>query len=370
MYMEVYEMNFKHIFLNQIKSLAIAAFLFALLFCHAQFTVYAASYTVTETDAVLFTVEQAVCYTAADEQSTAVTVLEIGLPVQITGITSNGWYQIALGGTYYVKGTSLAAPAEETIAAPTSTYTPPVYQDTYNVTVNSFAEAQAAVITGLQKHATSMEITLPFIPDNVSNNKVYDCTWPVRTYADAKRPSFSCKVICSSGSNGSMSKYIITVRYYSTIEEETLTDAMVEQLLPTFNIGTDYDKIKAVHDYICNQTVYSHETANHTPGYDFRSAYDVLYNGQTVCTGYSLLFQKFMDRMGIPCYCFPFNVNGEGHMLNLVQLDGQWYSVDCTWDDQDYGIIYSYFLKGYSRYGSMFAKYGFQLSPTDYKRPY
>ncbi len=363
-------MKFTNQILQYIRSIGIIAFLFAILFGQANLDVYAASYTVTETNAVLYTVEQAVCYVDADEQAPAVTTLAIGLPIQVTGITSNGWFRIDLNGTYYVKGTALAAPVQETVAAPAPTYTPPVYQDTYTVTVNSYEEAQAAVITGLQKHATYMEITLPSIPNNVYDNKVYDCTWPIRTYADANRPSFSCKTSTRRGSSGSMTKYMITVRYYSTIEEEMLTDAMVEQLLPTFNVGTDYDKIKAVHDYICNQTVYSYETADNIAGYDYRSAYDVLYNGQTVCSGYSLLFQKFMERMGIPCYCLPITINGEGHMFNIVQLDGQWYTVDCTWDDQSYGIIYTYFLKGYSRYGKLIAGYGIQLSPTDYKRPY
>ena len=57
-------------------------------------------------------------------------------------------------------------------------------------------------------------------------------------------------------------------------------------------------------------------------------------------------------------------------MLNIVQLDGQWYTVDCTYDDKNQGFVHTYFLKGQSRFGEQIAKQGIVLSPTDYKRPY
>ncbi len=370
MHLEVYEMNITNQMIQHIRSIGIAIFLFAILLVQTNFDVYAASYTVSETNATLYTVEQTICYVDADEQSQAVTVLDIGLPIQVTGITSNGWFRIELGGTYYVKGTALGAIEQEPVTTPT--YTPPVYQDAYIVTVNSIAEAQAAVFTGLQLHAGYIEITIPYIPDDVRTNKLFNYALNIRTYSHASAPGagISYKVGYGRSSNGSKTRYLMTVDYYSTIEEEMLTDAMIEQLLPTYNVGSDYDKIKAVHDFICNQNVYSYETANEVPGYDFASAYDVLFHGQSVCSGYALTFQRFMDRMNIPCYCYVTRVNGIGHMLNIVQLDGQWYTVDCTHDDQKQGFAYTYFLKGQSRFGEQIAKQGILLSPTDYKRPY
>ena len=32
--------------------------------------------------------------------------------------------------------------------------------------------------------------------------------------------------------------------------------------------------------------------------------------------------------------------------IAFVTLAAAWYKVDCTWDDQDYGIIYKYFMTG------------------------
>jgi len=338
-----------------------------------QMVTYAAEYTVTDTSTVLYTAKQTSVYAEPDIQTAAIAVLDANLPVAVTGITSNGWFRVDLGGAYYIEGNALIAPEQAApVSAPAPAYTPPAYQDAYIVTVNSIAEAQAAVFTGMQLHASHIEITIPHIPADVRTNKLFNYAQNIRTYSHANAPGegISYKTGYGRSSSGSKTQYIMKVNYYSTIEEEMLTDARIEQLLPTYNTGSDYDKIRAVHDFVCKQNVYSYKTANGAPGYNFDSAYDVLFHGQSICSGYALTFQRFMDRMGIPCYFFVTKVNGVGHMLNIVQLDGQWYTVDCTYDDKNQGFVHTYFLKGQSRFGEQIAKQGIVLSPTDYKRPY
>ena len=150
----------------------------------------------------------------------------------------------------------------------------------------------------------------------------------------------------------------------STIEEEVFTEAAVAQLVPQFNKGSTYDKIKTVNDYICNTVEYSFETAKGQA--DYRSAYDALAYKTTVCSGYALLFQKFMDQMGIPCYYATGTMNGVGHAWNIVQLDGQWYHIDCTNADQSYGIERQFFLRGAGYAGPTWGDIA--ISTTDYKR--
>ncbi len=38
-------------------------------------------------------------------------------------------------------------------------------------------------------------------------------------------------------------------------------------------------------------------------------------------------------------------VAGNDHMWNKVLIDGVWYHVDCTYDDQSDEVSYKYFLK-------------------------
>lgn len=104
---------------------------------------------------------------------------------------------------------------------------------------------------------------------------------------------------------------------------------------------TDKEKVQVIHDFIIKNTKYGEVDAN------CDSIYGVFVDSTATCSGYAKAFQYLCDQQGIQC----INVTGyaEGsHMWNLVYLDGEWYAVDCTWDDPDYrdkGIYYyDYFM--------------------------
>ncbi len=75
------------------------------------FVVNAAEFSVTETSAILYTNENTVILLDADESSTVIlSGVEKDLPIQVTGVTSNGYFQILLDGqTFYVHGIGLTA---------------------------------------------------------------------------------------------------------------------------------------------------------------------------------------------------------------------------------------------------------------------
>ena len=73
-----------------------------------------------------------------------------------------------------------------------------------------------------------------------------------------------------------------------------------------------------------------------------------LLKGTAVCSGYAKAYEAMLDAAGIPNETITGYAGGY-HAWNLVQVDGQWYHVDTTWDDPttqggDY-IRYTYFLK-------------------------
>lgn len=72
-----------------------------------------AAYTVQECKTIMYTNAKSVVYAAPDLQSMIITAIEPNLPVDVTGITSNGWYQIDLKGTYYIPGYGLEDKADE-----------------------------------------------------------------------------------------------------------------------------------------------------------------------------------------------------------------------------------------------------------------
>ena len=104
--------------------------------------------------------------------------------------------------------------------------------------------------------------------------------------------------------------------------------------------STRQEKLKIIHDYICNETNYGepNNPATHTAGAFFLDECDV------VCEGYAKAFKILCDKFGVPCVCVSGDADGP-HMWNYVQMDdGKWYLVDITWDDQDKKIYDTYFL--------------------------
>jgi len=131
------------------------------------------------------------------------------------------------------------------------------------------------------------------------------------------------------------------MRYDRDLYEQKLAELIAETCLPGM---TDWQKALSVHEHIALYTVYD-------DSYEKFEGYDSLVYGSAVCSGYSLLYMDVMNRLGIPCQMIavPDTGDGEGHGWNLVQLDGQWYHVDVTWDDPTsdiYGRVnHAYFLK-------------------------
>lgn len=72
----------------------------------------AEAYTVTACKAIMYTNAKTVVYAAPDLQAMIITTISPNLPVDVTGVTSNGWYQIDLKGTYYIPGYGLEEKAD------------------------------------------------------------------------------------------------------------------------------------------------------------------------------------------------------------------------------------------------------------------
>ena len=122
--------------------------------------------------------------------------------------------------------------------------------------------------------------------------------------------------------------------------------------------GNTYTDIKMVHDYIINNVEY--DTTISQP-YIY-NLYGTLVKHKSVCEGYAESFKYLLDALEIPCIIVigeATNSSGEteNHAWNYVQINGEWYAVDTTWDDPviiGNGKIsneskYKYFLRGSSR---------------------
>lgn len=132
-------------------------------------------------------------------------------------------------------------------------------------------------------------------------------------------------------------------------DEQKQIFAVIEPLLNDIvsRYATDYEREKAVHDYIVLNCTYNIDgcNSNTLQTYDFHP-YGVFVKRSAVCQGYAEAFKLCMDLIGIRCDIVTGRGNGEPHAWNAVCLDGEWYQTDCTWDDplpDEGGVYYNYF---------------------------
>lgn len=167
-------------------------------------------------------------------------------------------------------------------------------------------------------------------------------------------------------------KYVKSISLSITIDTNSYADwdvikSCYNQLMTAVNSfevkgTTRYEKLKSMHDGICQMTTYTlNVPMAHQPT-------GVFLKGQAVCEGYCEALKLLCDRENIPCIIVVGTGNGGAHAWNYVQMeDGKWYGMDVTWDDQDKSsrIYYDFFLVGSKSYNAAFGKTKFGDGTAD-----
>lgn len=135
----------------------------------------------------------------------------------------------------------------------------------------------------------------------------------------------------------------VSLKWLEDKEQLSMVNTKIQSIFSELQIdkmNTEYEIVKALHDYIINATDYDYDYKNY-------ASYNALFDNSTVCQGYSLLYYKLLTEAGIECRFVTGYSNDEYHGWNIVKIDDKWYNVDTTWDDLENGkITYDYFLKG------------------------
>jgi uncharacterized protein YgiM (DUF1202 family) len=99
--------------------------------------VQAVEFTVSDSNAVLYSAGNVKVYKQPDVNSEVVTTLTANVPVKVTGVTSNGWFRVSIEGTYYIQGDGLASEANATQSVVTTTDIETLTQGTFSFYKNS-----------------------------------------------------------------------------------------------------------------------------------------------------------------------------------------------------------------------------------------
>jgi len=171
---------------------------------------------------------------------------------------------------------------------------------------------------------------IPFV--NASERLTYDEVFEIITIFLYDHPEFfwlGDSVYYSSGYG-----YSITVMddFISGSSRQfvksCLEDERQDYIDKALTYNTDYDRIKYIHDRLLYEVEYQMNSWDQTIA-------SVFLNKQTVCAGYSKAFSYLCNAIGIET----ISILGYNHAWNKVKLDGFWYNIDVTNDEDSYDFF-------------------------------
>lgn len=139
-------------------------------------------------------------------------------------------------------------------------------------------------------------------------------------------------------------RYRLTENEVNTMQD-SVNDKIDEIMTELNRLDTDYEKELYIHDYIIENTVYDISTLYNLGD----TVHSVLVSGKSICEGYSRTVQILLDKLGIENYLVVGETENNGkmesHMWNIVNIDGNNYHLDVTWDDlnDEFDTVYFYF---------------------------
>ena len=213
-------------------------------------------------------------------------------------------------------------------------------------------DAYDAIVKGLFNFDEYIDISEYALPAEIVDNTLVSNDYidlindiiymnPLLYYVD-----FNMIHISYSSSSGTITG--LAPEYFMTPDEVRKANAFIDNevdklfaTVPPADGLSDFAKIIVVHDLVAANFEYD-------TGLTLRTLYDMLTYKKGVCQAYTLLYSYMLSRLGVnSAYSKSLPMV---HAWNVVELDSDWYHVDCTWDDpENYHCIgrvgHSYMLK-------------------------
>ena len=112
-------------------------------------------------------------------------------------------------------------------------------------------------------------------------------------------------------------------------------EAKAKEVVALADGKSDYDKVRTFHDWIVTHAEFKKASADDSEDSWMRyTVYGGLIAGEVQCEGYAKTMQYLCDLAGVESLVvIGTNSEGSSHAWNVIKLGGNWYNVDCTWDD-------------------------------------
>ena len=140
----------------------------------------------------------------------------------------------------------------------------------------------------------------------------------------------------------------MTIKNKYSEKEISIIDGEINRIIDELGINSTKsikEKIRLFHDYIANNNVYDSDKENKNSSYHSDTAIGTLFEGYSICSGYTDTMALFLDKINLPNY----KIATDDHTWNAVLINNKWYHIDLTWDDPIVNtgeniIQYDYFL--------------------------
>ncbi len=158
----------------------------------------------------------------------------------------------------------------------------------------------------------------------------------------------SCSVTTKGLKSYFNAEYVMSANEYS-LKKQTLA-RKADEILSKNKATDQFNTELFIHDYIIDNCSYSYSGAE-----DESSAYGALIDNAAACEGYSKATKLLLDLAGIESCLLSgmahnYQGGSESHMWNIVNINGDYYHLDVTWDDpvtlgkdEESDPIYTYF---------------------------
>lgn len=206
---------------------------------------------------------------------------------------------------------------------------------------------------GIENRLTAVPVRIVYsrFPDYLSNN-IWYCNVSNFDYTQDNLyysyNEYSISTVCMTGEfhdfESNQEYGNIEIEYIDSADELKKADKLLDAELAKVASYAKADKIKYIAEYIC-KNVKSGIQVMPGGGYDtINGVYDLMTGVRTnvVCSSYAFLFQRFMERAGYKSYI----ATGNNHAWNVVELDGKWYGIDCTYGDEGSSMDSKYLFMG------------------------
>lgn len=137
--------------------------------------------------------------------------------------------------------------------------------------------------------------------------------------------------------------------------------------------GSDYQKALWLHDWLLNQLEYDHL-------FKWSSAESALTRHLGTCQAYQSAYSQLLNATGIENA--ETRDTGDAHTWNAIKLDGEWYQVDCTWDDSNdhwydfdqkrlyFGLTDELMAVAHPKFSEVYSKSDYKTPSTSLKNNY